>query len=363
MSEPIVLTDPRAAPTYGDGPLSRFCRRSLFEARDEVFVRLWLLRIVQMTALMALLFLVVHTRDPRVTDAMKLGAMAVYLAVWGYLLPPAILMLHNTMHRPFLKEPKWLSFVHPYAMSLFLGIPTGYREHHLGMHHSEDNMQKDLSSTLAYRRDSFLHFLVYFGRFFFLGIFEVTAYLVSARRTKMARRLVLGELAHFTVIAAAIAIDVRLGIAAFLLPFLICKLMMMVGNWGQHAFINTDRKNDGVANAITCINAGYNARCFNDGYHVGHHLRANRHWTEMPGDFEKSVDRYAREGAIVFQGIDFFLVSVLLWTGQWKTLARRYVRLDGQERTDEDVIAMLKARVRPVRSWAAESIGAPALDV
>jgi hypothetical protein len=36
-------------------------------------------------------------------------------------------------------------------------------------------------------------------------------------------------------------------------------------------------------------------------------------------------------------------------------LAKRYVRLDGAERSDEEVIRMLKARVQPVREeeWVA----------
>jgi fatty acid desaturase len=358
MSAPLEIRDPQVAPTYGDGPISRFCKRALFEARDEVFIRLSLQRAIVMPVLMAALLVVLHLPDPRVhvPEVAKLGAMALYLAVWGYLLPPVILMLHNTMHRPFIKEPKWLSVVHPYAMSFFLGIPTCYREHHIGMHHAEDNMQKDLSSTLAYRRDSFLHFLVYFFRFFLMGVFEVGGYLARVRKVKMAKRLVFGELSHYALIAVVMTLDLRFGVAAFLLPFLICRFMMMVGNWGQHAFINTDLKNSGLANAITCINVAYNTRCFNDGYHIGHHLRANRHWTELPGDFEKNIDLYAREGALVFAGLDFFLVSVLLWTGQWKTLARCFVRLDGKERSDDDVIAMLKSRVHPVRSWPAESI-------
>jgi hypothetical protein len=33
------------------------------------------------------------------------------------------------------------------------------------------------------------------------------------------------------------------------------------------------------------------------------------------------------------------------------------VRIDGKERSDEEVIAMLKARVQPVRVWEAEAIG------
>ncbi|MBM4376190.1 MAG: fatty acid desaturase, partial [Deltaproteobacteria bacterium] len=53
----------------------------------------------------------------------------------------------------------------------------------------------------------------------------------------------------------------------------------------------------------------------------------------------------------VFRGIDFFLVSLLLWTGSWRTLARRYVTLDGVARTEDDIIALLKSRVAPIAEW------------
>ena len=137
------------------------------------------------------------------------------------------------------------------------------------------------------------------------------------------------------------------GVIAFLAPYVICRFMMMAGNWGQHAFLNVERENSGISNSITCINSTYNRRCFNDGYHIGHHLKATRHWTELPADFMANREQYAAQGVVVFEGIDFFIVSLLLWTGRWGMLARRYVRLDGKERSDEDVIAMLKARVHP----------------
>jgi fatty acid desaturase len=245
---------------------------------------------------------------------------------------------------------------HPYVMSFFFGIPTGYAEHHLGMHHVEDNVGEDLSATVRYRRDSFLHFLVYFGRFFFLIIIELPLYLWRKRRRAMAKRAVVGEAAHLSVVALALWLDLRLGLVAFAFPTFAVRFLMMVGNWGQHAFVNPERDNDGISNSITCINSGYNHRAFNDGYHIGHHLKANRHWTEMPQDFADNREKYARAGAVVFEGLDFFLVSVLLWTGQWKVLARRYVRLDGAPRSDADVIAMLKARVRPLPAGHAEPV-------
>jgi fatty acid desaturase len=351
----MVLTDPTSAPVYGDGLISRWCKKHLVEARDEVFVRLTLRMIaIQSTAMVALY---AALRWAPITPWIP---MAAYFALWGYLTPPVILMLHCTMHRKFIQSPKALDKAHPFVMSFFFGMPMGYREHHVGMHHVEDNMGHDLSSTLRYRRDSFLNFLVYFFRFFFLIAIELPLYLVRKRKYAMARRALLGEATHqVAIIGSMLLIDWRFGLTVFLAPYVACRFMMMVGNWGQHAFVNTARKNNGIANAISCINSGYNKRCFNDGYHVGHHLRANMHWTEMPANFLANREMYAREGALVFEGLDFFLVSVLLWTGRWDVLGRRFVRL-GEPRTDEEVIAMLKERVKPVRAWPAERIGAPA---
>jgi fatty acid desaturase len=340
----LTLTDPMSAPTYGDGALSRLFRSMLADPRDEVFVRLSLKVVAVMSVAMVVLY---RWFDWRLVP--------VYLALWGWYSAPVILMLHCTMHRPFIRRPKVLDTIHPYVMSFFFGIPTGYAEHHLGMHHAEDNMSEDLSSTLRYRRDSFLHFGVYFARFFFGILVELTAYLWRKRRKVMARRALVGELAHQAIVVTALLVSPRFGLVAFAFPYFAIRFLMMVGNWGQHAFINTAEKNNGLANAITCINSGYNQRAFNDGYHIGHHLKASRHWTEMPQDLLDNRELYVKRGAIVFEGLDFFLVSILLWTGSWRILARRFVRLDGRPRTDEDVIELLKSRVLPVQveSWVA----------
>jgi fatty acid desaturase len=343
----VTIDDPQCVPTYAEGPIARWCRKSLVDPRDEVFVRLTLRSLATQIVAFALVYAGYHyTRLP------GLVTFAAYVALWAWTAPPVILMLHCTMHRKFIKEPKFLDDAHPLVMAFFYGMPMGYREHHIGMHHVEDNGFEDLSSTLSYRRDSFLHFLVYFSRFFFLIVLELPRYLRRERTASMARRALYGEIVHWAIMGAALALDWRFALTVFVMPYVVCRFMMMMGNWGQHAFINTARPNNGIANAITCINSDYNKRCFNDGYHVGHHMRAKRHWSELPADFIANQELYAREGVIVFQGLDFFFVSLLLWLGAWKLLAKRYVRL-AEPRTDEDVIAMLKARVQPVRSWPA----------
>lgn len=345
----LHISDPTCAPTFRDGALSRWCKAALYDPRDEVFVRLTIKVVVVMTLMMACLLV-------RFTWVL----VPIYWLVWGWFAPPVILMLHCTMHRPFIRRPKLLGRVHPYVMTFFFGIPAGYAEHHMGMHHVEDNMSEDLSSTLRYRRDSFVHFLAYFGRFFFFVLGQLTLYLARKGRMRMARRAFFGELIHLTLIAGAMAIHWRFALVALAIPTVAVRFMMMVGNWGQHAFVNTARPNDGLANSITCINSGYNRRAFNDGYHIGHHLKANRHWTEMPQDFLDNREAYAQSGAIVFEGIDFFMVSVLLWTGQWRVLSKRFVHIEADRLSQDEVIARLKARVHPIRpaDWVAGFEGA-----
>lgn len=65
----------------------------------------------------------------------------------------------------------------PYLLSSLYGVPCGlYRPHHVIMHHVEDNQQAlDISSTEPYQRDNFLHFLVYWCRYWVGAWFELPA--------------------------------------------------------------------------------------------------------------------------------------------------------------------------------------------
>ena len=344
MSIP-VLTDPTAVPVYAPSAFQRFAEGFLYEGRDAVFVRHSLKVLVLVAPLQALLF--VHFS--------WWLAMALWL-VQATFVPPTILMLHNTMHRPFIKRWRWLNRVHTYAMSALFGIPTGYMEHHLGMHHAENNLRADLSSTMRYQRDSFIDWLRYFGRFLFFIHVDLSRYLVSHKRTRLALRAIPSDLLHITAMGALCLVDWRASLAAFIGPYLVARMGMMLGNWGQHAFLDPARPGDSYVNSITCINTPYNRHCFNDGYHIGHHVKQNRHWTELPGDFLANVDRYAKEGCIVFEGIDFFAVSVLLFLKRYDVLAKRFVRLPGDHRTDPEIVELLQSRTRRIADDVPEGV-------
>jgi fatty acid desaturase len=338
----LTVTDPMAVPTYRDTPWQRLIVRLLWDERDAVFVRLTVKVVVVLVPLVALLY-------ARFSWPLAVAYSAVQL---GYFSAPVILMLHNTMHRPFFKRRIWLDRAHAYLMALLFGIPTGYMEHHVAMHHVENNLPADLSCTMPYRRDSFPDFLRYFARFFFLIVWDLPRYLKAKLRRNLMRSALASTLAHWALMGALLWVHPRATLVALLLPWLAVHFLMMMGNWGQHAFIDPARPGDSYVNSITCVNSGYNARAFNDGYHIGHHVKANRHWTEMPRDFLDNMARYAKEGCVVFERLDFFMVSVLLFLKRYDLLARRFVRLGGDTRSDDEVAAFLRSRTRPIAQKA-----------
>lgn len=333
-----AITDPKSEPKYSSNAFQRWIEGMLYEPRDAVFVRLFLKNLLLVAPLQIALY---------VRFSWWL-AIATWIVQIAWLAPPSILMLHNTMHRPFFKSPRIMNRVVPYVTSLLFGVPTGYMEHHVGMHHSENNLRADLSSTMGYQRDSFPNWFLYFLRFLFTSHWKLTQYFLKKNRPAMARRAMTSDGLHMAFMIAMSFVNWQATLVAFVVPYFFMRFAMMLGNWGQHAFIDPSRPGDSYVNSITCINSMYNRRCFNDGYHIGHHVKQTRHWTELPGDFEANQEKYLKEGCIVFQGLDFAMVSVFLFLKRYDWLAKAFVRLPGDSRTDAEVIEFLKGRTRRI---------------
>jgi fatty acid desaturase len=133
------------------------------------------------------------------------------------------------------------------------------------------------------------------------------------------------------------------------IPVVAVRALMMAGNWGQHAFVDPSDPGNAYRNSITCINTRYNRRCFNDGYHILHHIRPRTHFSEYPEEFERNRAEYGRHDAIVFDGVDFFQVWLYLVLGKHHWLARRMVRLPGAaNRTDAEAVAFMRTRLAPI---------------
>jgi fatty acid desaturase len=236
---------------------------------------------------------------------------------------------------------------------LFGFTPETYYVHHIGMHHPEENLANDVSTTLPYRRDSFRDFLRYYGRFF-VSIGEVALYMHKRRRTKLMRRAVAGEVTYFALLAAAFAHDWRVGVVVFAIPLFVGRSALIIGNWGEHAFIDPADPADVYRSSTNVVGDDVNARCFNVGYHIGHHLRPRAHYTEMVGTFEREAAEYAKADALVFRDMHYPTIWFHLMTKNYRRLAQAYVALPGAKaRTEDELIALMRSRVVPVSFPAA----------
>ncbi|QHT71170.1 fatty acid desaturase [Rhodocytophaga rosea] len=268
-----------------------------------------------------------------------------------YFKGPLGLMLHCTCHRKlFNRKLNWANYYLPWFIGPFFGqTPETYFSHHIGMHHPENNLPADKSSTMFYQRDSFRSFLAYFSNFFFRGIVELTSYFYKKNRTKLLRNTVLGESLFFLMCIALSILNWQATLVVFILPFLISRFIMMLGNWTQHAFVDASDPGNPFKNSITCINTPYNKKCWNDGYHTSHHIKPNMHWTEHPNFFLKNKKEYADNQAIVFDGMGFLEVFFYLMRGRYDVLEKNFVNISGDpQRTPQQVISLLKERTRRI---------------
>lgn len=338
-----VITDPRFTPGQKRSKLDRFALRMIRDERDLPFIRLS----VAMTLVLI----------PAAVTLFAWGEFswwwsAAYWAVlFGLFNDRLILMLHNTSHRRLFKREYnlWNLYI-PWVLGPLCGeTPETYFAHHVGMHHAEENLREDLSSTMPYQRDRLTHWLFYFFRFLFAIVIELSMYMGRKGRQKLRRRMLIGEIGWWVVaLGLGALVSWQAAATVYLIPVFIVRFMMMAGNWAQHAFIDPSDPTDPYKSSITCINTRYNRRCFNDGYHIGHHEAMTRHWTDMPADFERKKHRYVERDAVIFEGIDYFQVWLYLMLGRYDWLANRFVDLREIPRSKQEIADMLRARTAPV---------------
>src|SRR6188768_3958787 len=183
----MTLTDPRtpSAPAFLKGTA-----RMLNDARDTSVVWLMLQCVLVVTVGISL-FICPNA----------LGISVWYLAPLYYglivltVMDRFTLMIHFTSHRQlFNRDYQSLNHIIPWLLGPFFGqTPNAYFAHHMGMHHREENLKDDLSSTMRFKRDRLDHWLRYWGRFLLFGVIELYAYFSRRGQFKLRSRLLVGE--------------------------------------------------------------------------------------------------------------------------------------------------------------------------
>ena len=261
------------------------------------------------------------------------------------------LMLHCISHRKLFKKGyTWLyNYVIWFVCPFFGHTPETYFAHHMGMHHVENNMLDDASSTLPYQRDSIRGFLSYVGRFLILGFEDTFMYFFKRKRKKFYMRLTAGEISFYLFCVGMSFVNFKATLFIFIIPFVFARIVMMLGNWAQHAFVNLDDLED---NTINCINTKYNQMCWNDGYHAIHHVRPAMHYTDIPGEFLKTKDQLAEKKVLVFDGIHYLHIFLWLMTKRYDKLADNLVNINNMFNSKEEAIDLMKQRTRKYKMTA-----------
>ena len=341
-------TDPIHDPSRPKTGLDRFFLRLIRDERDLPFPYLTLKVAFFMVPLAVLLYM------PFITG----WAWAAIAVVYFYLnnvryKGPFGLMMHCSTHRAlYKKEYDALNYVIPWVLAPFFGqSPETYRAHHIGMHPTENNQAEDESSTMPYQRDSARAFLHYYLLFLFTGVYTLSAYLFRKNRNRLMVGAIRGELLFIAFCVAMSFVDLPATLMVFIIPFLIFRLVAMAGNWVQHTFICPDDPGNHFKNSITCINVPFNQRCWNDGYHISHHIDPTMHWTEHPVYFRAHLAEFARNEAVVFAGLNYMDVFFKLMKKRYDLLAEHFVDIDGRYKSDAEVIAFLKKRTAPIPAY------------
>ena len=88
-----------------------------------------------------------------------------------------------------------------------------------------------------------------------------------------------------------------------------------------------------------------NRHCFNDGWHTSHHLNPLRHWKDHPRAFLKAKQDYTNGRALVFQNIDYLMMTYRILRKDYLYLADCIVPIGGQIRMSKQELAdMLRTK-------------------
>lgn len=333
----LVLTDPiyRARPLNA---LERVVTRVIRDPRDLPF--LWLLIAMSLTVVPAAAFLIA---DPMFTWWMAVGYLVLVNACFSLTF---LVIIHFISHRPlFKREYAFLKHYVDWVIGPLFGMyPNAFYAHHVAMHHAENNLRPDLSSTRYYQRDSLLDFLRYAGTFVCTVFGGLAVYLWRRKRYRLLRAVLIGEASYFAAIAAVAWFNWKAALVVFIVPLATTFVTLMCVNWSEHAFIDRASPHSIYGNTAVCLNTLINRLGFNAGYHIGHHLKPGLHWSELPADFLEHRGLYARERAIVFAGLNFYAIFVLLMTKQYRVMARHCVNLGEEQRSEDETIEILRQR-------------------
>ena len=166
------------------------------------------------------------------------------------------LMLHNHIHNNglFKKDYAWFDHTWPYILEPLMGHTwDSYYYHHVKHHHVEGNGPEDLSSTIRYQRDELAQFLIYVGRFIAFIWIELPLYFLRKHKPALALKAAVSEMVSYLFIYILARTNFYPTLFVLIIPLLLMRVGLMVGNYGQHALVDDADPASDFRSSITLI--------------------------------------------------------------------------------------------------------------
>ncbi len=237
---------------------------------------------------------------------------------------------HYESHRPrgifknagggFFKRPNEI------FSTIFYGNPFGIDcMNHVKIHHLEDGGPTDPEGTYGYDRTSawdFLEFLGFRHLLVSLGVSPLR-YLIAHRKMRDLAWFSASVVAFYSALALLFWYDWRLGLVLGVVPILIHNASAGLVGWFQHSFDADVPGADPIKTTISILSP---YEFLNDGFHLAHHYRSSTHWSELPARFDEWRSRNPSEEPVVFDGLDWVELAVLMYIrGRMDLVAERWI--------------------------------------
>ena len=181
-------------------------------------------------------------------------AVLQWMLVSFFMGPYSIIVHHHTHYRALLSPAwAWLDTTYPYVLGPMMGQTWNSFYYHHKHHHIEENGPADLSSTLRYQRDSGIDLSIYVARFVFLIWFELPRYYISKGRLTFAFKYFAWETASYAFIVVMARYNFPAAMTTLLLPLIQWRILIMINNWAQHAFVDEEEPTSNLRASITLI--------------------------------------------------------------------------------------------------------------